>query len=208
MHREDYYPTKPFLIILSAPSGGGKTTILIEILKETENIDYSISYTTRKPRKGEENGKHYFFVDEDEFKEMIERDDFLEHALVHGNYYGTSKSYIRSRMDLGRHVIMDIDVQGAAQITNTDLDIVKIFILPPDKSILEQRLRDRGTDSDEVIIKRLTNADTELNYIKDYKYTVINDDLAKAVSDVKAIIVAEELQRGRYSDLNKKFYRG
>jgi guanylate kinase len=177
-------------------------------LKETGNIDYSISYTTRQPRKGEEHGVHYFFVDEAEFKAMIAKDDFLEHALVHGNYYGTSKSYIRSRMDLKRHVIMDIDVQGADQISKCDLDIVKIFILPPDKETLELRLRERGTDSEEVINKRLTNADIELSYINNYEYVVINDDLSQAVEDVKAIIHCEELQLGRYTKLINKFYRG
>ncbi len=208
MNRKDYCPTKPFLIILSAPSGGGKSTILGEILKDSRNIDYSISYTTRAPRGEEKNGVHYFFVSEDRFKEMIEAGDFLEYALVHGNYYGTSKSYIQSRLDEGRHVIMDIDVQGADQITNSELDIVKIFILPPDKSVLERRLRQRGTDSEDVIRKRLTNADVELSYIKDYKYVIINDELSRAVEDVKTIISAEELQRERYSEIDTKFYRG
>ncbi len=208
MNRKDYCPTKPFLIILSAPSGGGKSTILGEILKENGNIDYSISYTTRAPRGEEKDGVHYFFVTEEKFKEMIDAGDFLEYALVHGNYYGTSKSYIKSRIDAGRHVIMDIDVQGANQITNSDLDIVKIFILPPDKSVLEDRLRKRGTDSDEAIKKRLTNADVELGYIKDYEYVIINDELSQAVEDVKTIISAEELTRERYSEIDTKFYRG
>ena len=126
--------SKNFLIILSAPSGGGKSTILNEILKLHDNVDYSVSYTTRKPRGVEQNGVHYHFVDEADFVKRIDDGDFLEHARVFGNWYGTSISYIKSRLQLGHHVIMDIDVQGATLISATDIPYVKIFIVPPSVS--------------------------------------------------------------------------
>jgi len=189
-----------FLVILSAPSGGGKSTILNEILQITDNIDYSVSYTTRKPRGVEQNGIHYHFVDEAEFLNRIDSGDFLEHARVFGNWYGTSISYIKSRLAVQHHVIMDIDVQGATLISATDIPFLKIFIIPPSMEVLRDRLVRRATDSEAEIAKRLTIAKEELNYIPHYDYLVINDDLSQAVNDVLAIIRAEENRVARYSD--------
>lgn len=187
-----------FLIILSAPSGGGKSTILNEILQVTDNIDYSVSFTTRQPRGMEQNGIHYHFVEEDEFLKRIDSGDFLEHARVFGNWYGTSISYIKSRLACGKHVIMDIDVQGASLISATDIPYVKVFIIPPSMGVLKERLVLRATDSQEEITKRLNTAKDELAYIPFYDYLVVNDDLSQAVSDVQAIIRAEENRVQRY----------
>jgi guanylate kinase len=188
-----------FLIILSAPSGGGKSTILTEILKISDNIDYSVSFTTRKPRGVEKDGIHYHFVDETEFLKRIDSGDFLEHARVFGNWYGTSISYIKSRLALQHHVIMDIDVQGATLISATDIPFVKVFIIPPSMDVLQERLVLRATDSAEEIAKRLRIARDELAYIPHYDYLVVNDDLGQAVDDVLAIIRAEENRVARYT---------
>lgn len=198
-------PSKSFLIILSAPSGGGKSSILTELIKTNPRVDYSISYTTRAPRGEEQNGIHYHFVTEDEFFARKEQGDFLETANVFGRWYGTSISYIRSRLDLGRHVAMDIDVQGAAQITHTDVPRVKIFIIPPSMQILRERLIKRGTDSMQEIEKRLRIAHKELKDIPDYDYLVINDDLHIAVQDVQNIIAAEEHRVSRYHSPAQEF---
>jgi len=198
-------PSKSFLIILSAPSGGGKSSILTELIKTNPRVDYSISYTTRAPRGEEQNGIHYHFVTEDEFFARKEQGDFLETANVFGRWYGTSISYIRSRLDLGRHVAMDIDVQGAAQITHTDVPRVKIFIIPPSMQILRERLIKRGTDSMQEIEKRLRIAHEELKDIPDYDYLVINDDLHIAVQDVQNIIAAEEHRISRYHSPAQEF---
>jgi len=187
-----------FLIILSAPSGGGKSTILNEILKVAEDIDYSVSYTTRKPRGTEQNGIHYHFVSEAEFQKRISEGDFLEYANVFGNWYGTSKSFIRNRLAVKHHVILDIDVQGASLISSTDIPYVKIFILPPSMEVLHQRLVLRATDSEEEIAKRLQTAKKEVAFIPQYDYLVINDKLEIAVQDVLAIIRAEENRVCRY----------
>lgn len=190
-----------FLIILSAPSGGGKSTILNEILQRMDTVDYSISYTTRAPRGTEQNGVHYHFVNERQFEERIASGDFLEHAKVFGkSWYGTSISYIKSRLVRSRHVIMDIDVQGASQIAATDIPYVKIFIIPPSMEVLKERLIKRGTDSMDDIQRRLDTARIELNCIPEYDYLVINDDLEQAILDVINIIKAEENRVSRYSN--------
>jgi guanylate kinase len=204
MKRE--YHSKPFLIILSSPSGGGKSTILREILSSSPDIDYSISYTTRPPRGSEQNGKAYFFVSVKEFEEKIKQGDFLEHANVFGHWYGTSKEFIKSTLAKGHHVIMDIDVQGAIQISETDFDIVKIFILPPSLSVLKQRLMDRNTDIPEVIEKRLQTAKKEIACLEHYDYLVINEDINIAVEEVKQIIHTETLRTKRYCDIEKTFF--
>jgi len=193
------YRKTPFLIILSAPSGGGKSTILNEILKDNNQIEYSVSYTTRPPRGYEQNGIHYNFVSREAFEQMIKAGDFLEHAQFAGHYYGTSISYIQSRLAQGKHVIMDIDVQGAAQISSKDIPYVKIFLMPPSLKILKERLINRKTDSPEEIEKRLQIARTEIQSIQLYDYLVINDRLDIAVDDVRAIIRAEENRVDRYS---------
>ncbi|HAN40325.1 MAG TPA: guanylate kinase [Candidatus Cloacimonetes bacterium] len=189
-----------FLIILSAPSGGGKSTIVNRIRELYPKVEYSISYTTRQPRGEEENGVHYHFVSEAEFMERKQQGDFLEHAQVFGNWYGTSISYIQSQLQSGKHVIMDIDVQGAHQIGSTAVPCVRIFILPPSLEVLESRLRARGTDSPREIQKRLSEARAELKRLPEYQYLVINDELENAVQDVLNIIKAEENKMCRYKD--------
>ena len=200
--------SKSFLIILSAPSGGGKSTILNEILRITDDIDYSVSFTTREPRGLEENAVHYHFVDESEFIRRIDSKDFLEHARVFGRWYGTSISYIQSRLELDRHVIMDIDVQGAAQISASEIPYIKIFIIPPSMETLRERLINRGTDSMAEIEKRLGIARDEIKYIPHYDYLVINDELDQAVEQVLAIIRAEEDRVVRYHNPIEGFLQG
>jgi guanylate kinase len=196
---------KPFLIILSSPSGGGKSTILQKILAQTDKIEYSVSYTTRKPRGEEKNGVHYNFVSDAQFRERIASGDFLEHAVFCNNYYGTSISYIKSRLEQGKHVIMDIEVQGAAQISCTGIPYVKIFILPPSIEVLKERLINRKTDSPEEIEKRLIVAREEIKQIPLYDYLVINDRLEDALKDIESIVEAEENRVDRYTQPETEF---
>jgi guanylate kinase len=187
------YYRAPFLIILSAPSGGGKSTILHEIMKKSDRIEYSVSYTTRKPRGNEIDGIHYHFVTEEAFESRTNSGDFLEHAVFAGHYYGTSISYIQSRLAQGQHVIMD------------DIPYVKVFILPPSLDILKERLINRKTDSMEEIEKRLIIAQYEITQIPCYDYLIINDQLDDAVEDVWSIIKAEENCASRYLQPDLEF---
>jgi guanylate kinase len=202
------YHKDNFLIVVSAPSGGGKTTICKAILERMRTIDYSISFTTRKPRHTETNGVDYFFVSEEKFQKLIEAGDFLEYAQVHGNWYGTSHSFIKHRFAQKSHVIMDIDVQGAESIIRSGIDCVTIFLLPPNLQTLENRLRKRNTDSEEMIKIRLDNAKKEIEKIPEYQYLVINDRLDEAIEDVQNIIRAEENSTKRYKNQLAIFYGG
>lgn len=202
------YQKKNFLIILIAPSGGGKSTIGKRVLSECSNVEYSISFTTRKPRGNEINGKEYFFISEKEFKEKTQESDFLEYAYVHGNWYGTSREFIRSRLRNGKHILLDIDVHGAKQIIGSGMDAVTIFILPPTEAILKERLIARGTDSEEVIMHRLRNARKEIEEISSFQYLILNDNLDDAVKDVKNIIWVEENRVTRYKQIYETFYGG
>ncbi len=197
---------RKFLVILISPSGGGKTAIFTKILAENSEIKYSISFTTRKARNNEIDGVHYNFISEEKFLEMKESGDFLESALVHGYWYGTSKSYINNMLKKN-HIIMDIDVQGAKQIMNSDIDHITIFILPPSREVWLDRLKGRGTDSDDVIQVRLESAEKEIQEIRDFQYLVINDDLDKAVNDIELIIRAEENKIKRYINI-EDYYGG
>ena len=191
---------RKFLIILISPSGGGKTAIFKRILTEDKEIKYSVSFTTREARTKEIDGVDYNFISEEKFLEMRDSNEFLETAKVHGFWYGTSKNYINNGLKTN-HIIMDIDVQGAKQIMKSDVDYITIFILPPSKDVWIKRLKGRGTDSDEVIKIRLETAKKEIQEIKDFQYLVINDDLDKAVNDVKVIIKAEENRIKRYKNI-------
>ncbi len=197
---------RKFLVILISPSGGGKTAIFTKILEENSEIKYSISYTTREARNNEIDGVHYNFVSEQKFLEMKDSGDFLESAIVHGYWYGTSKSYINNVLK-NNHIIMDIDVQGAKQIMNSGVDNVTIFILPPSREVWLERLKGRGTDSDEVIQVRLESAKKEIQEIRDFQYLVINDDIDKAVNDIETIIRAEENRIERYINI-EDYYGG
>jgi len=191
----------PFPVILSAPSGGGKTTIARELLAAREDLGYSVSCTTRTPRPGEMDGRDYFFLSRAEFARRRERGEFAESAEVHGNLYGTLRSEVQRVLDAGKHVIMDIDVQGAQQFLRVFPQSVTIFVLPPSGDVLLDRLRQRQTESKDQLAKRLLSALQELQAVEWYEYVVVNDELAKAVHRVSAIIDAEVVSRERVAGL-------
>ncbi len=180
------------IFVLVAPSGTGKSTLMNKIKEDYPHFKESISYTTRSPRKGEEHGVHYFFVSKDEFKNRLEEHEFIEHAVVHENYYGTSKKFVESIISNNDHMVVDIDVQGADQLKKHFGDqAVVLFVAPPSLEELEKRLRGRGTDNAEVIEIRLKNAREEMKRQNDYDYLIINDDLEKAYSKIKEILQSE-----------------
>lgn len=196
---------KPKLIVISAPSGSGKTSVFKGARTILPNLIFSISYTTRKPRQGETNGIDYFFTDKNAFREMIDNEQFLEWAEVYGNYYGTSKEFIRQSQRDGKIVILDIDVQGAMQLQQlSELDAVFVFITPPSLSVLSQRLTDRGTEDAESIQKRLSSAEKEMSFSDRYDYQIVNDTLEQAVDDFVKVIIREcyELKGDFESDIN------
>jgi guanylate kinase len=175
------------LFVVSAPSGAGKTTLCDAALRQLPHLVYSVSSTTRIPRKGEQNGKDYFFVTEAQFREGIDTGQWAEWAKVHDNYYGTSARFIEDHLDAGRDVLLDIDVQGAAQIVQRYPDAVTIFIMTPSVEILRQRITARGLDSPEVIDKRMTNAEAEIACQDRYRHVLINDDLDATIARLVAI---------------------
>lgn len=186
-----------FPVILSAPSGAGKTSIRDILLQRRKDIGYSTSCTTRAPRTGEENGHDYHFYSREEFEAARDRGEFAEWAEVHGNLYGTLRSEIEKTLRSGRHVLMDIDVQGARQFAAAFPESVLVFILPPSGEILLSRLSGRGSEDRERLLTRLRNARAEMNEVGRYHYVVVNDDLARAVEQVSAIIDAEGLRHNR-----------
>ena len=175
------------LIIVSGPSGSGKSTVT-KIVKDKLNIPLSISATTRNPRDGEIDGKDYFFLSEEEFKNKIANDEFYEYAEVHGNYYGTLKKTVEDNLNRGLNVILEIDVQGALIAKEKKKDAILVFFRTKDMEVLEKRLRDRKTDSEEVIQTRLKNAETELKYENKYNYTIINENLEDSIQELIDII--------------------
>ncbi len=185
------------LIIITSPSGGGKGTLIKEILRTTPDIGYSVSYTTRPMRQGEENGRDYLFVSYKEFSDLIKQNEFLEYAEVHGNFYGTSKTRVSHEIENGRDVILEIDVQGAENIVKSFPEAVSIFILPPTFEILRERLTARATETSENLVLRLKNSFGEVQKFKEFQYVVINDDKERATRDLQTIILAERLRRVR-----------
>ncbi len=181
--------------IVSAPSGSGKSTLVNELFKMVRHLDFSISYTTRPPRGSEQNGKEYFFVSRKEFEAMIAAHEFLEHADVFGNYYGTARRFLREAEAHGNDLLLDIDVQGASQIKQTIPQAVSIFILPPDREKLEWRLRNRGLDSEEVIRRRLDTARREIENYSKYDYILVNNLLEQSSDQLRDIVLAERLLR-------------
>ena len=179
------------LRVISGPSGAGKGTIC-NLLREKIDLGYSISITTRAPRKGEVDGVNYFFKTVDEAKEMIAKGELLEYAEVFGNYYGTPRKFVLDQLAEGKNVLLEIDIQGALQVKERYPEAVLVFIVPPSLEELERRLRGRGTDAEEVILKRLAGATHELSFAKEYKYLVVNDTAELAMEKVKAIVLAEE----------------
>lgn len=185
------------LIIISSPSGGGKGTLIKEILQTLPNIGYSISYTTRPMRCGEENGRDYFFVTETDFEHRIANGDFLEYAKVHGNWYGTSRSLVESLISEGKDVILEIDVQGAGWVRRKLPDAVSIFILPPSFDILRSRLAARATEAMDALSLRLRNSVDEVKEYSRFGYVVVNDDKESAARRLESIILAERQRPDR-----------
>jgi guanylate kinase len=198
----DCYPGN--LIIVAAPSGGGKTSLVKQLISILDNIEVSISHTTRAMRPGEKEAVDYFFIEQQQFVEMIEADAFIEHAQVFNHYYGTSVAQINSRLQAGIDVILDIDWQGAQQIRRIFPTAVSIFILPPSLDILQERLFNRRQDNHEVIDKRMQQAQDELSHFAEFDYLIVNDDFAKAAMELQAIVIANRLRMVRQKSLQRK----
>ena len=193
------------LIVLSGPSGVGKSTVIAELFGQRENIYFSVSYTTRQPRPGEQDGVNYNFVDRAEFERMIADDELLEYAEYVDNYYGTSLKAINDRLDAGTDVLLDIEVQGAAKVRECCPEALFIFIIPPSFEELSRRLHGRNTDSEDVIQGRLEKARAEFKEIPKYDYLVINDKVANAVREIESILTAAECRMKNRSHILSKF---
>ncbi len=183
------------LYIVAAPSGAGKTSLVKALVERLPGIEVSVSYTTRPPRPGERDGINYHFVDRETFQGMVARDEFLEHAEVFGNLYGTAKANILERLEKGVDVVLEIDWQGARQVREALPQAVGIFILPPSREALEERLRGRGQDAEEVIERRMREATEEMSHYREFDYLVINDRFEQALEGLCSIVVARRLRR-------------
>lgn len=196
--------SKGFLLVISGPSGSGKGTICKKLLKRNKDLVFSISATTRSSRKGEQEAVNYFFIDNEKFENMIKNDQFIEYASVHTNYYGTPKELVLDEVDDGNTVILEIDVQGALQVKKAYSEAVFIFLLPPSMDELKNRIIGRGTETKEDIDIRYENAFKELEFIHEYDYFVINDDIIKAAEEIESIIIAENAKVKRHKDILEK----
>lgn len=182
------------LTIITAPSGAGKTTLVRGLLERDPLVKLSVSYTTRNPRPGEEDGREYHFVDMATFRELRDRGEFLEWAEVHGNYYATSRVWLREQITAGHDLLLEIDWQGAQQVRKVFTDAVGVFVLPPSLDVLEERLRGRGTDSDDVITRRLLAARSEMRHVGEFDYVILNNELRDAIDDLVAVVHASRLR--------------
>jgi guanylate kinase len=189
---------------VTAPSGAGKSTLLDMVLKAVPHLEYSVSVTTRRPRRGEIDGEDYLFSTREEFEQMLARDEFLEHAVVYNHYYGTRRSVIEGALTAGKDIILDIDARGALQIMEKRYTAVFVYIMPPSLGELERRLRERATDAEGVIRTRLALAREEMGYAERYDYVVVNDRLQDAFEDLRAIILAERRRVGRNEEEIRK----
>lgn len=191
---------KGILFIISSPSGGGKGTLIREVLRTVPNIGYSVSFTTRQRREGEVDGQHYHFVSHEKFENLIEQGEFLEYAKVHGNYYGTSKTQIEQETSIGRDIILEIDVQGADLVREKAPNAIGIFILPPSFEVLRERLTARQTENSDDLALRLKNSSDEVREYAKFDYVVINDEITKAVLDLQSVIYAERCRHERQNE--------
>ena len=192
------------MLVLSSPSGAGKTTISRALLADDPNLSMSISVTTRKPRPGEVDGKDYFFKTVAEYERMVRDGEFLEHAKVFDNLYGTPRAYVHQVLSSGKDILFDIDWQGTQKLTaGTREDVVTLFILPPSHDELERRLRARAQDSEEVVLGRMARAADEMSHWAEYDYVVVNTDVEKSIAQVRTILAAERLRRSRQPGLVK-----
>lgn len=197
-----YFDRRGLMLVVSSPSGAGKTTLVKKLLSTDANIVPSISVTTRPVRPGEREGKDYYFVSPETYQSMIEKDQFLEHAIVHENGYGTPKTFVEDALSSGKDVIFDIDWQGAQQLRhNVSQDLVTVFILPPSGEELRRRLEGRATDKKDVVEKRLQKASSEISHWGEYDYILINDDSERCSNDLRNILGAERLKRRRQTDI-------
>lgn len=195
---------KGFLMVLSGPSGSGKGTVSKALMERNDDIVFSVSATTRPPRRGEVDGENYFFYTKEKFNEMIDNNEFLEHAFVHTNYYGTPKKFVLDQIEKGEIVLLEIDVQGALQIKKNHKEAVFIFLLPPTMDELRDRIVKRGTESEEDINTRFSNAFKELDFVGEYDFFVVNDKVELAVQDIEAIIHSERLRVKRHKDIKEQ----
>ncbi len=195
---------KGLLVVISAPSGGGKGTILKELFSRDGNLKLSVSATTRRPRPGEKHGEQYYFISREEFESLIVEGKMLEHAEYVGNYYGTPRGPVEEWTAQGKDVILEIEVQGGAQVKRLMPECVSIFILPPSMKVLEERLRGRGTEQESTVQKRLETARREIPQASEYDYVVYNDRLEDAVEDIQAILRAEKLKYNRNADCTER----
>ncbi|SPJ32365.1 guanylate kinase [Kushneria phyllosphaerae] len=192
------------LYIVSAPSGAGKTSLVRELIAATDHIGVSVSHTTRQKRAGETDGINYHFVDEPAFEAMIQRNEFFEHAWVFDRHYGTSRLEVEKRLSHGEDVILEIDWQGARQVRAQMPQAVSIFILPPSREALRERLSNRGQDDAATIDRRMRDAVSEMSHFDEYDYLIINDDFATAVDELKGLISAERLRMARVQAVNQE----
>lgn len=192
-------PKRGHLFLMTAPSGAGKTSLVKALLRDHPNLRFSISYTTRKQRPTEQDGRDYHFVDRSEFERMVAAGEFLEHAQVFDNYYGTSRKTVEGEMAAGRDVLLEIDWQGARQVRKLLPEAVSIFILPPTRAELERRLRTRATDDEAVIARRLRDAVSDMSHWDEFDYVVVNEDFDRAVGELAAIVTG----RGQASRVDR-----